>query len=446
MSFAHTLTDAQRRFSSNSATFSAMCGCLAEMAFDSGAVIVIYIALLGGSDAAKMMATSFSPIATVCFGLVFGAISDRFGLRRAITNSSLLACAALIMIALAPFTGSICLPFCMVACFLYCMSRPLYATAWYPILDNFLRPEDRSRFLSTMRFSYSTLNACLLFGLGRILASMGGHPPMWFMQLVIVMCAAGQLGRMYFLNRIPLAPEFKNPPLKEALHNTHGQKYSLKEGIRVSFRNGPLVGFCIYFCIYNIIITSYIPLSVVYMKSDEFNATSAAIMTVTAVSLAGNLIGYLCCTKLVKSLGTKYSILLCHCFGVILPAVLFFCSPTNPHRLIIIGAVQFTASFIGAQMMVINSMESLALARPGNKTIALAVCNFFNGLGTAVGRFGVTAALACGILAPHWNMKGMSISKFQSIFAIDSIAMIFIFVLLILLPAFVPQHDDYYEP
>ena len=51
-------------------------------------------------------------------------------------------------------------------------------------------------------------------------------------------------------------------------------------GLRVSFRNGPLVGFCIYFCLYNIVACSFIPLSVVYMKSAEFNAPPSAIMSV----------------------------------------------------------------------------------------------------------------------------------------------------------------------
>lgn len=445
MTFAETLTDAERGFGRRSTIYSALCGCIAEMALDTGAIIVVYIAMLGGDDATKMLATGFTPVATVFFGLFFGGICDRFGLRRAMSTSCIGAFAAFVMMAAAPMMGAAKLGFFLGACFLYCLTRPLYTACWYPILDNFLRPCDRGRFFATMRFCYSTLNACLMFALGRLMASMGGHPPLWLMQSIILLCGFGNLGRMYFANRAPLAPEFRNPPLSAALRS-HGQKYSLKEGLRISFRNAPLVGFCVYFCLYNVVVTSYIPLAVVYMKSDVFNAEPSSIMFAASLSLAGSLVGYLLSNRILKALGTKKTILFCHVAGVLLPAALFLCEPTNPHRLLLVDAVQFLAAFVGAEMMVVNSVESLALARPGNKTIALALCQVFCAVGTAVGRFGVTGALACGLLAPAWVARGFTVTKFQSIFAVDAVMMVFFLVLLVLLPAFVPKHEDYYEP
>ena len=70
----------------------------------------------------------------------------------------------------------------------------------------------------------------------------------------------------------------------------------------------------------------------------------------------------------------------------------------------------------------------------------------FCNIGTAVGRFGVSALLAVGMLAPAWTLRDMTVTRFQSIFLADAAIMAFSLVLLVLFPAFVPKHDDYYEP
>ncbi len=445
MTFAQTLTDKERRKAARTAIYSALCGCIPEMTVDTGAIIVVYIAMLGGGDATKMLATGLTPVAMVFFCLLFSGVCDRFGLRRGITVACSTAFFAFCLMAAAPWAGSARLGFLLAACLLYSLTRPLYITGWYPIVDNFLRPEDRSRFFSIMRFGYSTLNACLMLAIGKLMASFDNDPPIWVLQAVIFLFGFGNLGRMHFLCRVPIAPELKNPPLRTALHAT-GQKYSLREGLRVSFRNGPLVGFCIYFCLYNVVACSFLPLSIVYMKSAEFNAPPSAIMSMGAVSLAGSLIGFLFSSRLLRAIGTRAAILAGHAAAGILPAALFLCSPSNPHKLLIVGAAQFLASAAAAMMMVVNSMESLALARPGNKTVALAVCQVFCNIGSAAGRFGTAAVLACGILAPAWNLGALSVTRFQSLFLVDAILMVFFLILLVLLPAFVPKHEDYYEP
>ena len=152
------------------------------------------------------------------------------------------------------------------------------------------------------------------------------------------------------------------------------------------------------------------------------------------------------CLLLTAALLLGAAILACHAAAGALPAVLFLCSPSNPHKISIVEAVQFLASAAAALMGVVNSMESLALARPGNKTVALAVCQVFGNIGIAAGRFGTSAVLACGILAPSWSLGALSVTRFQSLFLVDAAMMVFFLVLLVLLPAFVPKHEDYYEP
>ena len=43
-------------------------------------------------------------------------------------------------------------------------------------------------------------------------------------------------------------------------------------------------------------------------------------------------------------------------------------------------------------------------------------------------------------------MGTLAVTRFQSIFLVDALLRVFFLILLVLLPAFVPKHDDYYEP
>lgn len=445
MSFSQTLSISERAKAARNAIFSALFGCIPEMAIDGGAVIVVYITMLNGSDASKMLATTFTSLTMIALVLFCGKICNYIGLRAAMTTSCLITFFSFLMMAIAPFLGFFKLPFLLIGCFIYTLGKPLYTACWFPLIDNFLRPEDRSKFFGRMRFCYSALNASLLFGMGWLFSKFENNtPPMWLMQAIIVFCGIAGLIRCFFANRIPINPDIAEGTTPETVNPN--QQYSLREGLKISLRNGPLVGFSIYFCFLSVASSSVSPLIMVYLKSDVFNASSAAVMRIAAISLSGALFGFLCSNYIIKFLKVKGSFLLTHLTGIIIPAILFFCAPTHSWSIWVIGLVSFISPFVGATSSVLNSSESLALARPGNKTIALSFFQFFSCLGVAAGRFGVTAILACGMLAPKWIFKGLTITIFQSIFAISSIMMAFSLVLIVLLPAFVPKHEDYYEP
>lgn len=445
MSFSQTLSTNERAKAARNAIYSALSGCIPEMAIDSGAVIVVYITMLNGSDAIKMLATTFTSLTMIALVLFCGKICNYIGLRAAMTSSCLITLFSFLLMALAPFLGQFKLVFLLIGCFIYNLGKPLYTACWFPLIDNFLRPEDRSKFFGRMRFCYSTLNAALLFGLGWIFSKFeNSTPPMWLMQSIIVFCGLAGFARCLFANKIPINPDIEDGAAAPA--SNQNQRYSLREGLGVSLRNGPLVGFSIYFCFYSIVSSSIAPLIMVYLKSDVFNATSSAVMRIAAISLSGALFGFLSSNSIIRVLKVKGSFLLAHLSSIVIPGILFFCSPAYSWSIWVIGVVSFISTFVGAISSVLNSSESLALARPGNKTIALSFFQFFSCLGVAAGRFGITAVLACGMLTPEWIFKGIAVTKFQSIFAISSIMMAFFMVLIVLLPAFVPKHEDYYEP
>ena len=93
-----------------------------------------------------------------------------------------------------------------------------------------------------------------------------------------------------------------------------------------------------------------------------------------------------------------------------------------------------------------NSTELLALARPGNKPMAMAFQQTYQNIGVSIGRTGTALIMGANLLAPTWNFKGLTISSYQTLFLLYAVIAAVILIQLPTLPAIVPKHKDYYDP
>ena len=89
----------------------------------------------------------------------------------------------------------------------------------------------------------------------------------------------------------------------------------------------------------------------------------------------------------------------------------------------------------------INSSEMLALARPGNRVMAMAVCQTFSFIGISVSRFSSTFVLGVGLLTPSWPLWSISMQSYQACLLFAVAAILFSAVLLLLVPAVNPDPD-----
>ena len=127
--------------------------------------------------------------------------------------------------------------------------------------------------------------------------------------------------------------------------------------------------------------------------------------------------------------------------------VLFFCGKNVPYLFIILCVLLFLCNFVCAVFYAGASSEMLALARPGNATMATAFSQTYLQFGLAAGRIASSLMLGGGLLAVHWEFHGLSISNYQSIFLIAAGFAAFCLTLVFCLPSVVPRHDqDYYNP
>ena len=430
MTFAETLTPEKRKKSELHAIFSTWFGCISEQIIDRNAILVIYLLLLGGSDSFSMFSTSLSSLASLFLLIPCAGFAVRFGLRITYSSSCIIGMFSFLGMAAAPYAGSMAKHIVILCCFIYALTSPVYSTCWYPLLDNFLLPEGRGKFFGNMRFSYTIINTVFIYLIGKI---MGTNPSIMLLQGILVFGGITLLGRKFEMDRLPLNPDAKR------------ETVNIRKALGICMSNSPLVGFSIYFCLLNLAFCAAEPLAIVYMKT-YLKMDAETVMIYPSLNLVGLLLGYAAVGFSFRKFKMKKCLLGTH-FAALLVCVLFLLAvPENPlYSKILVGAFLLNG-FVGAFMLCINSMEMLALAKPGNKVMAMAFVATLSSLGTAVGRLGTTAILACGALAETWQFAGLTLSKFQFLFGFYTAAIIFFLILLPLTPSVIPKHHDYYHP
>lgn len=430
MSFAESLGDAGRKRGRRYAYIATLTGCVSEVMLDSSAIIILYMAMLGGGDMLQMLVNCFSGLSTMLLMIPCVCLIARIGLKNAVHYACLTGCSGFLLMACAPWFGRFSIFAAVAGCMLYCLQRALYGAAWYPLLDAFLRPEDRGKFFGLMRFMYVSISGVLFFLVG---LAMGKEPPQWLMQLVIAVAGVALLGRSFCVSRFPEDTE----AVRETPH--------FRRALGISVRNGPLTAYAVYVCLLTVAMTSLVPLSYIYLKN-YVNMAAGTVQMISTAGLCGSVTGFFFYGFLLKRLGMKKLELLVHFSFMIAAFLLFAVSKNAPGFGIFVTVMLFVICFTNSLFMCNNSGELLSLARPGNKAMATAFIQTYGSLGGFVGRTAASLVLGATMLAPVWTLGELEISRYQSIFLVCGCMALVTLVLVPTLPAVVPKHRDYYEP
>lgn len=430
MSYADTLTSDQRKHYSRVAITSAMFGCISTQLIESNAMIVLYLTMLGGSDSISMFSSGLTSISHILLLIPCASFAARFGLRKTYTFSSAVGFLAFLLVASAPWLGAWARHAVLTGCFVYALTLTIYFSTWIPLLDNVLISSERKSFFSRMRFTYMLFNALLLFLLGKFLEN---NPSIVVLQCVFVVAGLGLWGRKFCMDALPIDPEMRR------------ESPNLKASLSTCIHNQPLVGFSIYFCFLYLAFGAAMPLALVYMKK-ELNMTDGVIVIITSLNLAGKLAGYLINGIFAKRLSIRWMLIGAHLLALLSVIFLLCLLPGTPGLAVWFGIAFFLIGVVWAFLVNVNSVELLALAKPGNKIMAMAFGATACAIGQAAGSTLTSLLLGCGALAAKWHWAGLELSKFQLLFGIYALALGFFMILLPLAPAVIRTHDDYYKP
>ena len=428
--FAETLTPQERRRGRIYAFCACYFGCISEVMLDSSAIIILYISMLGGTKLEVMLSTGFSAVFSMLAMIPCAFLISRVGAKRAVTAACLAGCSGYLLMAAAPFFGPYQKTAVMTGCLIYCAQRSLYGAAWYPMLDVFLRPQNRGSFFGTMRFTYMILSGVLFFLIGKL---MGKEPPIALMQTVIGITGLLILGRLFCMLRFPENPEEKKFHL------------NLKNALGISIRNGPLVSYAAYACLLLLAQTSLVPVTLLYLKN-HVKLDPGTVQIFSTIGIAGSVTGYFAYGFLQKKLKIKHLETGVHLTLTLAALLLAVLQKNTPGFIWLAGAIYFFILFANATFGCNNSIELLALARPGNKPMAMAFLQTYQNVGISIGRGGTALILGANLLMPSWDLGSLEICSYQTLFLLYGTLLAILLVLFPTLPAIVPKHHDYYEP
>ena len=430
MSFADTLSDAQRRHYRKVSITSAMFGCISTQLIESSAMIVLYLTMLGGSDSISMFSSGLPSISHIILLIPCASFAARFGLRKTYTFSSAVGFLAFLLIAAAPYLGNYARQAVMTGCFVYALTLTIYSSTWIPLLDNVLKSNERGAFFSKMRVIYMLFNAVMLFCLGRFLSA---NPSIWVLQCVFIVAGLGLWGRKFCMDALPIDPAMSR------------ESPDLRKSLSVCLSNMPLTGFAVYFCFLYLAFSTAQPLALVYMKTG-LKMGDGVIVIITSLNLAGKLLGNMVFGIFAKRVSMRTFIIAAHLLAFATTVFLLCLLPGTPYLTILFGAAFVFLGVVQALLTNISSVEMLALAKPGNKIMAMAFCATATAIGQAAGTTLNSILLGCGALAASWSFYGIALSKFQLLFAVSALGLFFFLLLLPLVPAVIKKHDNYYEP
>ncbi len=384
------------------ATLSSCCGVTGEAALTDSAVILLYAGLLGAGDFLTLLSTAVLPLLNGLLIVPMAGIAPYCGSRKLVVYSNVLALNGYLAAVSAPWTGAMAVPFLLGGILLFAVCQTGFVSGWFPMLDTFLMPERRTLFLGRMRFFHQISAVLFLAGVSAVL---GKNPQIGLLQAALFAGACVFAGRILFILRIPYFEE----PEKE--------KTALLNGLKISCGNIPLIQFSIYCFVLNLAMFAVIPFMLLFLKN-VWQIPDNELVLISAAAVAGMPFGYFSAHWMQKKYGEKGCFVLLHILLLVSLTVLFAVPSGGTVCKIIVAGGLFLIGFCIAAESVAGGAKMMSLARPGNKTVAMAFWGMFYYGGAGIARLAASFLLTSGLFAEQVHIAGTGFSKYHQMLLI----------------------------
>ncbi len=403
-------------------TFSACFGALSAGVINDSPIIMIMAEKMNAGPALSLVTTGLIPLAYAIMLVPMGFVAAKLGYRRTILTFTSLAFCAMLLVTFSPWGGISGPAVMLLGILLYGLFMSAYNAAWFPLIDNVLPKDQRHTFFGYMRFAWQGCSVLFIFVCGLLI---GKDPSMFALQLVALISALGLLGRIFHVSRVP-QPSEKSEPVKFLL------------GLGDTLRNKALSGYSVYLCFLYLFCFSTQPLTFIYIKNG-LNIPANIVVIVSALALAGSIIGFLVSGLIINRLKLRPVMVACHLMFVVINLILFTINGNSELHIALITLLLFINAFTLSLVSITTTGEMLALSTPWNRAMSMAYCGSFYSLGSGGARLLSSLILGSGMLAPTWTLGSKVFSNYQTLFLLNGCALIFVCLLLILVPAVFPK-------
>ena len=384
----------EQRKSEWKAILSSCCGFTGEVALTDSAVILLFAAGLGAGDELAMLTTSLLPLFNGLLLIPMAALAVRCGGRRLLNIACAAASCFYFIAVAAPWFGPAAMPVLIGAISLTAFCLTGFIATWFPSLESFLPPCRRAAFLSRMRFCHQ-LSGVVFLCLAAIAA--GKNPAIWRLQIILFVSGVLFCGRLFWIRRIPPCsiPEKEIP--------------GIVSGLRLALVNRLLRNFSLYLFGLNLFGYATVPAALLYLKN-VLGVPDNILILFSAASLAGMLAGYRAMPHLLRRIASQRLLVMLHAACIAAALLLSTIRTGEAFPLFLCGLILAVHSFATAAISVIASAEMMNLARPGNKTMAMAFSGtlFYGGCGLSriLGAFLLGTAFFAGANVPRFFLAG----------------------------------------
>ena len=411
------LSEQDRRRAGRLATLSSCCGVTGETALTDSAVIILFAAALDAGDFLTLISTSMLPFFNGLFILPAALLATKVGHRRMILAACGAGFLAYLAAVAAPFAGEGAAVAVLVgAILLFTLTTPGFIACWNPLLDFFLRPEERVGYLGKMRFLHQL---CAIGFLGLAGWFIGRAPSVGRLQLVLLAGAFIYAGRGLAIAGIP----------------GFGRQASggapLSGGLVRAARDRDLDLFAAYQFVLNLLIYGGIPVAALYMKN-ALQVPGNLVVHVSNAGLIGMLAGYLAANALKTRVSAKRMFVALHYLVIAVNFLLAAVADGSPLALACLALLLGLLGFAVAASSVYCAAETMRLAPAGNKIVAMAwSCAFFY-CGSGCSRLFSSFLLKSGHFC---TLGGEAVSPYRMLFCIYGLLLIPALALLFRIPA-----------
>ena len=350
-----------RRKAGTLATLSSCCGVTGETVLTDSAVIMIFAASLGAGDMLSLISTSMLPFFNGLLILPGAMLALKVGQRRLILLSCAAAFCAYLLAVCAPFAGQWAVAVLLGAILCFTLCTPGFIACWNPLLDSFLTAEERVSFLGKMRFLHQASAITFLFLTGFLI---GKEPSIRDLQIVLL------LGALIFAGRgisIACIPDF----------GVRSSRIHIKESLGKILSSGGMISFGIYQFILNLMLYGSLPVAILYMKN-HLHLSGSSVILISNAGLVGMLCGYLAANRLRNRVPIRRAFIVLHFAVIGFNLLLCLIRSASMPELVIFTVLLWLLGFLIAASSVYCSAETMELAPPDNKVVAMAwSCAFF---------------------------------------------------------------------
>ncbi len=402
------------------AIMSACFGAIAQTMVSDSSIMILYAGMLGGSRFVSMCTTSLQSISLFVLYIPLAYFVGRLGKKKMILPAIGIGVAGLLLTVFAPFFGSSAAGVLLVGLAIFSIAMAVYLAAWFPLLRDIVPADARGRFFGTMRFRWQGCSAVFLILSAMILK---WNSSMAVLQGLVVVAALLLIGRLVCIARIPETPLAR-------------EVKPLGKSLRAILSDSRLMGFGTYLFWLYAFAGATVPVVIIFAKlklkfNDDF------LVLLSSCLLIGSIVGFLIGGKMVDRQGTKKVFLLAHfTFGLLNLLMLTVQNNSTFCTYLLIGIVSMYGLIFAAATIAVSS-EAFALAPEEFSEMGLAVCLGLYYAGLGFSRFLAGWVLDSGMLAESWNLWGIDMSQYHTLFFFFGIGVLVTCVLLVMVPVVV---------